>query len=61
MLRYFNFERSFKLRWCCAQDLFGLQIPVVIGICDPKKSRARHHRNYYESLKIKYFFHNIKG
>ena len=28
MLRYFNFEPSFKLRWCCAQDLFGSQIPV---------------------------------
>ena len=31
MLRYFNFEPSFKLRWCCARDLFGSQIPVTTG------------------------------
>ena len=31
MLRYFNFEPSFKLRWCRAQDLFGPQIPVTTG------------------------------
>ena len=31
MLRYFNFEASFKLRWCLAQDLFGSQIPVTTG------------------------------
>ena len=31
MLRYFNFEASFKLRWCRAQDLFGSQIPVTTG------------------------------
>ena len=31
MLRYFNFEPSFKLRWCRAQDLFGSQIPATIG------------------------------
>ena len=31
MLRYFNFEPSFKLRWCRARDLFGAQIPVTIG------------------------------
>ena len=30
-LRYFNFEPSFKLQWCRAQDLFGLQIPVTTG------------------------------
>ena len=29
MLRYFNFESSFKLRWCPAQDLFGSEIPVT--------------------------------
>ena len=23
MSRYFNFEPSFKLRWCCARELFG--------------------------------------
>ena len=28
-LRYFNFEPSFKLRWCRARDLFGSQIPVT--------------------------------
>ena len=31
MLRYFNFEPSFKLRWCRAQDLFGSQIPATTG------------------------------
>ena len=31
MLRYFKFEPSFKLRWCRARDLFGLQIPVTTG------------------------------
>ena len=29
MLRYFNFEPSFKLRWYRARDSFGSQIPVV--------------------------------
>ena len=29
MLRYFNFEPNFKLQWCCAQDLFGSQVPVT--------------------------------
>ena len=31
MLRYFNFEASFKLRWCRVQDLFRSQIPVTTG------------------------------
>ena len=31
MLRYVNFEPSFKLRWCRARDLFGSQIPVTAG------------------------------
>ena len=31
LLKYFNFEPSFKLRWCCAQELFGSQIPVTTG------------------------------
>ena len=31
LLRYFNFEPSFKLQWFCAQDLFGSQIPVTTG------------------------------
>ena len=30
-LRYFNFEPSLKLRWCCARDLFGSKIPVTTG------------------------------
>ena len=29
MLIYFNFEPSFKLRWCRARELFGSQIPVT--------------------------------
>ena len=48
MLSYFNFEPSFKLRWCRARDLLGFTwIYVVTGICDPSKSRARHHRNWW--------------
>ena len=31
MLRYSNFDPSFKLRWCRARDLFGSQIPVTTG------------------------------
>ena len=31
MLRYFNFEPSFKLRWCHAQNLFGSEIPATTG------------------------------
>ena len=31
MLRYFNFEPSFELRWCRAQDLFESQISVTTG------------------------------
>ena len=31
ILRYFNFEPSFKLRWYCARDLFVSQIPVNTG------------------------------
>ena len=31
ILRYFNFERSFKLRWCRARDVFGSQIPLTTG------------------------------
>ena len=31
ILRYFNFEPSFKLRWCRARDSLGLQIPVTAG------------------------------
>ena len=29
MLRYFNFDASFKLQWCRARDLFGSQISVT--------------------------------
>ena len=29
MLRYFNFEPSFKFRWYYAHDLFGSRIPVT--------------------------------
>ena len=31
LFRYFNFEPSFKVPWCCARDLFGSQIPVTKG------------------------------
>ena len=29
MLRYLNFEPSFKLRWCRTRDSFESQIPVT--------------------------------
>ena len=28
---HFNFEPSFKLRWCRARDVFGSQVPVTTG------------------------------
>ena len=31
LLRYFNFEPSFKLQWCRARDLFRSQIAVTTG------------------------------
>ena len=31
LLRYFNFEPSFKLPWCRAPDLFESLIPVTTG------------------------------
>ena len=31
MLRCFNFEPSFIVRWCRARDLFRPQIPVTAG------------------------------
>ena len=31
LLRYFNFESSFKPRWCCARDIFRSHIPVTTG------------------------------
>ena len=31
LLRHFNFEPSFKLRWCRTRDLLGLQIQVTAG------------------------------
>ena len=40
LLRYFNFESSFKLWWCRASNP-----TVVTGICDLSKSWARHHHS----------------
>ena len=31
ILKYFNFEPSFKLQWCRGRDLFGSQISVTTG------------------------------
>ena len=31
MLRYLNFEPSFKQQWCRARDSFGSQVPVTTG------------------------------
>ena len=68
MLRYFNFDPSFKFRWYYAHDLFGSRIPVTTrgfglgfrssnslvatGICDPNKSRAQHYRKYRKAFMI---------
>ena len=53
MLRYFNFEQSFKLRWCRARGSWN---PLVVtGICFPNKSRARHCRSLKLGSKLKYF------
>ena len=38
------------------QEIRSSNPPVVIGICDPNKSRVRHHRNFlYLILKIHIF------
>ena len=50
MLRYFNFEPSFRLRWCRAQDLFGSQIPVTTGGFEPRVSCIQTSR--IQSLKF---------
>ena len=34
LLRYYNFEPSFKLRWCRGQDLFGSQIPAITRVME---------------------------
>ena len=57
MLRYFNLEPSFKLLWCRARDLFGSQIPVTTGICNPNESLARHHHTMNFSEKIQLSLH----
>ena len=59
MLRYFNFEPSFKLRsWVREllrmQEIRSSKPPVVTGICDLNKSRARHHRSLKLGSKLKY-------
>ena len=33
---------------------FAVHPPVVTGICDPNKSRARHHRSLKLGSKLKY-------
>ena len=38
MLRYFNFEPSFRVGWCRAGDLFGSQIPVTTREFEPQIS-----------------------
>ena len=42
MLRYFNFEPSFKLRWCRAEDLFRSQISVTTGGFEMRISYIRN-------------------
>ena len=41
------------------QEIRSSNPPVVTGICDPNKSRARHHRSLKLGLKLKYL--NLHG
>ena len=36
------------------QEISSSNPPMVTGICDTKKSRARHHRSLKFGLKLKY-------
>ena len=36
------------------QEIRSSNPPVVTGICDPNKSRARHHRSFKLGSKLKY-------
>ena len=39
------------------QDIRSSNAAVVTGICDPNKSRARHHCSFKLGLKLKYLFY----
>ena len=39
---------------CCLQEIRNLNPPMVAGICDPNKSRTRHHRSLKLGSKLKY-------
>ena len=48
-----------EIRGCGCESRFEQEIrssnpPVVTGICDPNKARARHHYNLKLGLKLKY-------
>ena len=38
----------------CMQEYRSSNPPVVTGICDPNKSRARHHHSFKLGSKLKY-------
>ena len=38
----------------CTQEIRSSNPPVDTGICDPNKSRARHHRSLKLGSKLKY-------
>ena len=38
------------------QEIRSSNSPVVTGICDPNKSRTRHHRNLKLGSKLKYLY-----
>ena len=40
------------------QEIHSSNSPVVTGICDPNKSRARHHRSLKLGSKLKYLKKN---
>ena len=41
------------------QEICSPNPPVLTGICDLNKSRARHHRSLKLGSKLKYFNHNM--
>ena len=46
---YFSEKRFIRM-----QEIRSSNPPMVTGICDPNKSRARHHRSFKLGSKLKY-------
>ena len=43
--RYLTHLAQWVRKRLCMQEIRSSNRPMVTGICDPKKSRPRHHRN----------------